>query len=275
VRGKASEAARDGFSSPKAILMQFDLEMRRDPVPPTGSRVERSGALVRIVGKENYILWSALDAATARAMVSAQATFFRDRGREVEWKLYGYDAPRGLKSILSSAGFEPEEAETLVVLDLESDRRADPPPDGIQIRRVTDDGGARDAARANSAAFGPEARPSPIDYASIARDPDQALFVAHDGDVPVGSGRVEMPRGRSFASLWGGGTVPAYRHRGIYRGLVAARAALARRRGYRFVTVDAQSTSRPILERLGFVRLTTTTGWRLRPTSARPRRRTK
>ncbi|MDF3147385.1 GNAT family N-acetyltransferase, partial [Streptomyces sp. T21Q-yed] len=49
------------------------------------------------------------------------------------------------------------------------------------------------------------------------------------------------------------------RGRGIYRALVAHRARAAVDRGYRYLQVDAMSTSRPILERLGFEPLTTTT----------------
>ncbi|HEY3017227.1 MAG TPA: GNAT family N-acetyltransferase, partial [Gaiellaceae bacterium] len=52
---------------------------------------------------------------------------------------------------------------------------------------------------------------------------------------------------------------PEWRRRGIYRALVAYRARLAERRGRRYLQVDASDESRPILERLGFVAVTTTT----------------
>jgi GNAT superfamily N-acetyltransferase len=65
--------------------------------------------------------------------------------------------------------------------------------------------------------------------------------------------------GTRFAGLWGGGTVEAHRGRGIYRALVAQRARAAVDRGYRYLQVDASSQSRPILERLGFHPLSTTT----------------
>ena len=55
-----------------------------------------------------------------------------------------------------------------------------------------------------------------------------------------------------------GVTLPEFRGRGLYRATVAKRAELARARGYRWLYSDALPTSRPILERVGFVKLTTT-----------------
>jgi len=55
-------------------------------------------------------------------------------------------------------------------------------------------------------------------------DPALALYVAYADGRPVASARAEFPRDRSFAGLWGGGTIPEYRGRGIYRALVHARA---------------------------------------------------
>jgi hypothetical protein len=51
----------------------------------------------------------------------------------------------------------------------------------------------------------------------------------------------------------------------LFGGLVKERAALARDRGYSYVTVDAKETSRPILERCGFDALTNVTAWVLPP----------
>ena len=78
-----------------------------------------------------------------------------------------------------------------------------------------------------------------------------------------------LPQGRAFASIWGGCTIPAFRGKGAFRAIVAARAATARQRGYAYLTVDARETSRPILERLGFVPLTSVTGWFLATESLR------
>ena len=70
---------------------------------------------------------------------------------------------------------------------------------------------------------------------------------------------VRFHEGTDFASLWGGGTLPEWRGRGIYRSLVHRRAVEARERGYSLLQVDASDDSRPILERLGMEVLTTTT----------------
>ena len=52
---------------------------------------------------------------------------------------------------------------------------------------------------------------------------------------------------------------------GIYRALVAHRARDAVKRGYRYLQVDASRQSRPVLERLGFEPLTTTTPYVYEP----------
>lgn len=246
------------------VLAIYDTEMRRDPVPDPGSRVERVGSIVRIVGRENYVLFSDLTEANAREAVAEQAELFHEARADVEWKVFGHDRPANLDAILAGAGFVPDEPETLVVFDLREGLPGGAAPAGIEVRRVTDDAGVRDAVTAKDAAFGPDDRDVFSLYSRMVRDPNQGLFVAYAEGTPVASAQIEMTPGRSFAGLWGGGTNPAYRHRGVYRALVSARAVLARSKGYRFLTVDARDTSRPILERLGFVPLTTTRAWTLR-----------
>ena len=51
----------------------------------------------------------------------------------------------------------------------------------------------------------------------------------------------------------------AWRRHGIYRALVARRAQLASARGVRYLQVDASDDSKPILLKLGFRAVTTTT----------------
>ncbi|MGA8302490.1 MAG: GNAT family N-acetyltransferase [Thermoplasmata archaeon] len=258
------------MDSREALRALYDREMRQDPVPDPGSRVERLGPIVRVLGKENYVIFSQLDASNARTVVREQVEYFVRARTEVEWKWFGHDRPADLDAILAAEGFVPDEPETLLVWDLREGLPGGTPPPGADLRRVSDANGLRDAVTAAAAAFAPEEKLFSERMAERLRDPALGMFVAYVDGVPVATGRVEMTPGRSFAGLWGGGTSPAYRHRGIYRGLVAVRAALAREAGFRYLTVDARESSRPILERIGFVPLTATRGWVLRPGSGEP-----
>ena len=91
------------------------------------------------------------------------------------------------------------------------------------------------------------------------------VYVAEADGEPVCAAWVRFPRGAPYAALYGGATLPEWRGRGIYRALVAIRARLAAERGVRYLLVDASDDSRPILERLGFVAITTTTPFQWKP----------
>jgi GNAT superfamily N-acetyltransferase len=141
------------------------------------------------------------------------------------------------------------------------------PPEGIRVVPVTDQAGVDLVADVHEAAFGTDStRLRRQLLAQLTADPETVVaVVALDGDTPVSAARMELVPGTRFAGLWGGGTVEAWRGRGIYRALVALRAREAVERGYRYLQVDAMSTSRPILERLGFEPLTTTTPYLYTP----------
>lgn len=252
-----------------AILARYDAEIRSDPA--RSARVERvwvDGVLRSTVGGFSFIIWWDFPARRAPEIVAREAAYFA--GRQVEWMLYSHDRPPGLEAALAAAGFVGEGPETFLVLDMEESFPPYDPPSGVEVREVTDAPGVADLWAVNAAAFG---RQEPwLREALIAGldDPTQALFVAYNGRRPISSGRLDLAPGRAFAGLYGGGTVPAWRGRGVYRALVAARAAEARRRGHRYLTVDAQETSRPILERLGFQPLATIRGWSLSAAGREP-----
>jgi hypothetical protein len=78
------------------------------------------------------------------------------------------------------------------------------------------------------------------------------------GAEPVSIGRLYTHPQSLFGGLYGGGTLAAFRGRGFYRATVAARARDAAAHGAKFLLIDALPTSRPIVERLGFVHVTDT-----------------
>jgi GNAT superfamily N-acetyltransferase len=77
-------------------------------------------------------------------------------------------------------------------------------------------------------------------------------YLAFIDGAPAGIGRLYTHPDSAFGGLYGGGTRPAFRGRGVYRALVAARARDALGTGAKYLIVDALPTSRPILQRLGF-----------------------
>ncbi|WP_405781777.1 GNAT family N-acetyltransferase [Streptomyces sp. NBC_00859] len=249
-----------------AVRAAFDLQMRRDARPEgRGGVVERVGGIVRQTGPDadswNGVVWSDLDRATADAAVAGEVRHFTALNRDFEWKLYAHDGPADLADRLVAAGFTPEPAETLMVAEVRELPTEVRLPAGVRLRTVTDAAGVALMTRAHEAAFGEDG--SRIHHqvlTRLAEDPGSiAAVVAMAGDEPVCGARMEFHPGTEFASLWGGGTAPAWRGRGIYRALVAHRAAIAAAHGVRLLQVDASDDSRPILRRLGFAALTTTT----------------
>ncbi|MYW66940.1 GNAT family N-acetyltransferase [Streptomyces sp. SID8379] len=247
------------------VLALFDRQMRLEAGPEEpGARVERVGGVVRHVGPPggwNAVLWSGLDEHTADAAIAEQVRLFRELGVEAEWKTYSHDLPADLPARLVAAGFVAEDPETLLVAETARLPLDSAPPVGIRLLPVTEEAHIALMEDVHERAFdndrtviGHQVRQQ------LAHDPGTVpAVIALHGDEPVSAARLELNPGTDFASLWGGGTVPEWRGRGIYRALVAFRARIAAERGFSYVQVDATEYSRPILQRLGFEALGTTT----------------
>lgn len=256
----------------REVLALFDRRMRQfAPADDPGSRVERTGCVVRQVGAGagdwNGVVWSDLDEAGADAAIAAQVAYFGALGREFEWKTYSHDRPADLPGRLAAAGFVAEPPETLMIAEIAGLPTYTGPPEGIELRTVTDLAGVDLVADVHEQAFGTGAGSLRQRMRTqLADSPGTfSMTLAMAGDVPVSAARMEAHPGTGFAGLWGGGTVPGWRGRGIYRALVAHRARLAAERGCRYLQVDASPDSRPILLRLGFAALSTTTPWLRQP----------
>ncbi|WP_223837681.1 GNAT family N-acetyltransferase [Streptomyces venezuelae] len=266
-----ADGMADDMTDGAAVRARYDAEMRLGARPEgPGAVVERAGRVVRHSTPGlgwNAVLWSDLTSQTADAAIAEQVAYFAGRGAdEFEWKLYGHDGPADLGARLVRAGLVPGPPETLMVArvaDLAARSVADGPalPEGVTLVPVTDAAGVGMMMAAHEAAFG-ESQPR-LHHQILTRlteEPDTlAAVVAMAAGRPVSAARIEMPAGASFAGLWGGGTAPEWRGRGIYRALVAHRARIAAARGIRWLQVDASDQSRPILERLGFEVLGVTT----------------
>src|SRR4051794_25360676 len=248
-----------------AVLAAYDAQVRQRPRPRTpDGRVEREGGVIRVVTEGegwNGVIWSDLDEASADAAIAAQVARFGEVGREWEWKHYSYDRPPDLAARLLAAGLTPEPPEALLVAELAALSLEASPPPGVELRPVAGEEDVAALVRVVDEVFGGHhAGLGRMLLAGLGREPAEvAAVVAFADGAPVAAGRVEFPREGDFAGLWGGGTVPPWRGRGVFRSLVAHRAALAAARGFRYLMVDASADSEPILRRLGFAELATTT----------------
>ncbi|MCK7622255.1 GNAT family N-acetyltransferase [Streptomyces sp. RS10V-4] len=250
----------------ESLLAAYDEQMRgAPPHPPAGVRYEQDGPLLRITGQHRGFVSGPPDLTLRGAeldrLIARQRDHFAARGEAVEWKTRAHDRPADLPDRLRAAGFVPEERET-VLIGLAGELAAEPVlPAGVTVRQVTARDDLRRIAAMQSAVWGQDWGWLVDDLAGrIAAAPEEVtVLVAEAGGEVVCAAWVVFRPGTAFASLWGGSSLPAWRGRGIYRALVAARARLAAARGVRFLQVDASDDSAPILRRLGFHAVTTTT----------------
>ncbi len=250
-----------------ALLGAYDAQLRahvHEPLPDS-IRFERDGPLLRTLGfggrgMVEYRDLDGLDGEELDELIARQVRLFTERGESFEWKLHGHDRPADLPERLRAAGFVPEDMETVLIAPVSAIAIEASAPDGVVVREVSELADLRRIGRMEEAVWEEEHSWVADLGEERAADPDGLrIFVAEAGGAVVCAGWIRFPSGTEFATLWGGATLPAWRGRGIYRALVAERARLAAERGRRYLEVDASDESRPILERLGFVAVTTTT----------------
>ncbi|MDQ1626095.1 MAG: hypothetical protein QOJ49_1593 [Actinomycetota bacterium] len=255
------------------VLARFDEQVRRNIVPAPGWSVEHGfgGKVLRQLPPAEshfggYVSWTDLDESNADAAIAEQVQRFDPSGRRWEWKTYGYDRPDDLPDRLSRAGFVAEEMEALVVgemADVVAATSGAQPPEGVVVRCAEGPDDYARIAAVHGEVWGGDHGWLAVELAAEKAGGPDALEVllaeTVDGAEVVCAAWVRFEQGTDFASLWGGSTLEGWRGRGIYRALVAQRAAMAAERGFRYLQVDASPDSRPILERLGLRQLTTTT----------------
>lgn len=257
-----------GALSADELLAAYDAQLRAR-VPdtlPHGVEVEWDGPVLRMLdpATQGWVVYrdlAGVDGAELDALIARQIEWFRARGARFEWKLHGHDEPASLPEHLRAAGFVPEAQETIVIAPLHAVAGSVRLPDGATLREVRERVDLERIAGLQEAVWD-EPAPWVVSMleSELAADPAAlAVVVAEaDGEV-VCAAWIRFESGTDFGTLWGGATLRSWRGRGIYRATVAYRANLALARGLRLAAVDASDDSRPILERLGFVPVTTTT----------------
>jgi GNAT superfamily N-acetyltransferase len=222
--------------------------------------------LVTFAGGRGFVTYRDLGGADASAidrLVAGALAHYRDDAAitRVEWKTRGHDHAPGLNDALVRNGFVPGERESIMIGEGALLAVDAPLPEGIRLRMVTSEPDVRALSAMQEEVFG--GRFADEMAAALLRrlgfGDGMELWVAEAGGAIVGSGRLEPVPDTEFAGIWGGATRPEWRRRGIYRALTAARARSALALGKRLIHSDSTEDSRPILERAGLVKVSTTT----------------
>jgi Acetyltransferase (GNAT) family len=257
------------------FLRAYDQQLRTDAETPSAIAVTGLGPL-RLVTFPNgrgfvtypHLEGTEFDAEPVSSVVARALDHYRlNPGiTRVEWKTRGHDRAPGLHEALLDNGFEPEDAESIMIgrarlLDVDV-----PLPAGVTLRRVTDEADVRAMAVMQDVVYS-ESGADETTHALMRRlslDDGMELWVAEvEGEI-VSSGRLEPVAGTDFAGIWGGATLEEWRGRGIYRALTAARARSALAMGKSLIHSDSTEYSRPILERSGLLKVSTTTPYHWR-----------
>lgn len=239
------------------IIALYDQDQRIDIEYPTVRR-EVTPTVVRYIDRSSTgggtVIYSQLDESNVDDVIREQISFFESIGQQFEWKVYDYDRPSDLKERLESYGFIAEEAEAIMVLDLEDVPGLLELPILPNVQRIVDPEKLSDVLSIQEqvwdedfSALGNYLRETLSNY------PEQmSVYVAYIDGQPASAAWIYFPKHSRFASLWGGSTLSSFRKQGLYTTLLAVRAQESKARNVRYLTVDASTMSRPILEKFGF-----------------------
>ena len=256
------------MTTSQEYLEAYDRQLRTDAETPSAIAVRRLGPLrlVTFPAGRGFVTYRDLggaDAAMIAGWVGEALAHYRADATitRVEWKSRGHDRAPGLHDALVSSGFVPGEPESIMIGEARRLAVDVALPDEIGLRQVTSEPDVRAMCAMQAEVFGDR---DAEDAATavlrrLATADGMQLWVAEAGGQMVSAGRLEPVAGTEFAGIWGGATRPQWRGRGIYRALTAARARSALALGKRLMHSDSTEFSRPILERAGLVKVSTTT----------------
>ncbi len=260
----------DGMELRDQLLASYDDQLRTEAETAHAEAVTVHGPLrlATFPGGRGLITYRDLggaDAVEVEELVAAAVAHYEvvPEVDEVEWKTRAHDDAPGLHDALLGHGFVAEDPESIMIGEAERLAVDVPLPDGVTLRQVTEGSDVYAASAMTAQVFGDSpAMAETMTKAMLGRlslDYGMELWVAEaDGQV-VCAGRLEPVDGTDFAGIWGGSTREDWRGRGIYRALTAARARSALRMGKTLIHSDSTEYSRPILERYGLVKVSTTT----------------
>ncbi len=251
-----------------AYLALYDQQLRTDAETPSALHVQMLSTLrlVTFAGGQGFITYPHFDGSETIGLadlIAPALEYFKAQPQitSVEFKTRGHDIAPGLDRQLAAHGFIAQESESIMIGPLESLVSEEPVPPGVELRSITSEADVIAMSTMLSEVFKEPYDPRIAQSLSarLATKDGMQLWVASVNGRMVGAGRLEPVRGTQFVGLWGGGVLKEFRGRGIYRALTSTRAKSAVDSGYKYVHSDSTEYSRPILERNGLLKVSTTT----------------
>ena len=260
------------------LLTAYDDQLRTEAEMARAHEVQRLGPLLCAVfdhgGFVSYRDLAGIEGEALDELIDRTVRHYRDETdvESFEWKSRGHDLPADLGERLVAHGLVAEPVETVMIGEaslLAVDVPLEPTAEGpVVVRRIVEgDAAADDLSRmlaAQEAVFGGGRGPSLASALAELESGASEFWIAEVAGRVVCGGRLTPVVGTDFAGIWGGATRPEFRGRGIYRALTSARARSAIAHGKRYINSDSTEFSRPILERSGFLKVSTTTPYEWR-----------
>jgi hypothetical protein len=204
------------------------------------------------------VLWSR-SARPADDLLRDVAGHVRTWGHShVYWRVSDATSPAGMEAALRARGAALAEACQVLAYDMTDGLPDLSPPPGVRPEVVRDEAGVRAGQLVHAEVWGNGREPDEAEIGRQLADVRAGLTDCSDFRVlafvdgqPASFGGCTRIDG--VAQLWGAATRAAFRGRGGYRAVLAARMAVARERDATLALVKGRvETSAPILRRAGF-----------------------
>lgn len=266
--GEGGRHKMKGINESRELLNLFDKEQRVEIEYP-GFRKEVGPHAVRFVSEtseSSFVLHSTLNESNADSVIRDQIDFFKHIHKPFEWKVFDHDTPVDLKERLSAHGFQADEVEAVMVLDLRKTPQDLIKPVLNSAQRISAREQLEDVITVEEQVWNDDFGWISDRLGNDLEVPDYLqVYVAYVDGNPACTGWIYFHPNSRFASLWGGSTVAGYRTRGLYTSVLAVRVQEALKRGYDYLFIDASPMSRPIVKKHGFRLLTNTTPYNWKP----------
>ena len=238
------------------LLALYDRHIRIDQEIP-GVRKMITQDVVRHLRPApgmNFISYAWLEESTADKIIQKQVEFFLKYDQPFSWHIMDQDQPADLAERLLRHGFVgDDDPSAMMLLEMETCPADLLQPVQADIRQITDLAGLDEVVAIEEQVWGGSFAWLKQRLGNHLNIPGYlSVYVAYVDNRPASAAWVYFPAHNPFANLYGGATVPGQRKSGLYTALLAQRVQEALQRERRFLMVECNQTSLPIVARHGF-----------------------